>query len=219
MRSSISFASIYGSIAFLIRLCTLLVWLFSQTLWAAQYSYKERPHSIKESAAYLGAIYVVSWGIFPFVLPKEFKEYGSFSNWKEYSGEFRFEHDGPFWNWLAHPLSGSQLYLIYRAGGYSRSDSFGMAFLSSALFELAVENYIERPSVQDFYQTPVLGSILGVTLEKASMYLLNSGSSWGKVLGHILNPASLFWFYEGRVQVIPRIDGRGNAAISAIVEF
>jgi hypothetical protein len=40
-----------------------------------------------------------------------------------------------------------------------------MAAISSALFEFTVEVYTEPASVQDLYQTPILGSILGLGLE------------------------------------------------------
>lgn len=94
-----------------------------------------------------------------------------------------------------------------------------MAFISSTLFELTVEIYTEPASVQDLYQTPVIGSVLGLGLENLSMYLLNSGNALGKFLGHAINPSTLFWFYEGKVQVIPRYNGRKKGSLTLVMDF
>lgn len=172
------------------------------------YGYINRPHSTSESLKHIAAIYGVTWAIYPLTQPEVFREKGSFTNYKNNFGKLVFDRDEPFWNWFVHPISGSQLYLYYRANGYTRIDSLGMAAISSTLFELTVEIYTEPASVQDLYQTPVIGSILGLGIENLSMYLLNSGNTFGKVLGHILNPSTLFWFYEGKIQLVPRYDGK-----------
>ncbi|MBF0208888.1 MAG: DUF3943 domain-containing protein, partial [Oligoflexia bacterium] len=130
---------------------------------------------------------------------------GSFENYRHNFGHFVFDKDNPFWNWGIHPYSGSQIYLFYRANGYSRLQALKMSFFQDMLFECLIEIYTEPPSIQDIYQTAVLGSILGYGLEHLSMYLINSGSFTGKVVGHILNPSTLFWFYEGKVEIYPSL--------------
>ena len=183
------------------------------------YGYIDREHSLKESAKHVAGVYAVSWGLYPLTQPQVVKDKGSWKNYKNNFGELVFDRDEPFWNWFVHPISGSQLYLYYRANGYKRSDAMGMAFISSALFEFTIEIYTEPASIQDLYQTPVLGSLLGVGLENLSMYLLNTGNFFGRFLGHAINPSTLFWFYEGKVRVIPQTDWRTKGSLNFVAEF
>lgn len=184
-----------------------------------RYSYIDRKHSTEESMKHIAAIYGVTWLVYPLTQPDVVREKGSWRNYKRNFGQLVFDKDEPFWNWFVHPISGSQLYLYYRANGYNRIDSLGMAFISSTLFEFTVEIYTEPASVQDLYQTPVIGSFLGVGLENLSLYLLNSGNAFGKVIGHILNPATLFWFYEGKVQIVPQTNLNNRHGLLFTMEF
>jgi hypothetical protein len=183
------------------------------------YTYKERSHTTKESMKHIAGIYGVTWLVYPLTQPEVFREKGSIQNYKANFGKLVFDKDEPFWNWFVHPISGSQLFLYYRANGYTRSDSLAMAFISSALFEFTVEIYTEPASMQDLYQTPVLGSLLGLGLESLSMYLLNTGNAFNKVLGHILNPMTLFWFYDGKINITPHIKDKDNVGFNLRMEF
>lgn len=184
-----------------------------------RYSYIDRRHSTEESLKHIAAIYGVTWLVYPLTQPDVVREKGSWKNYRRNFGELVFDKDEPFWNWFVHPISGSQLYLYYRANGYNRIDSLGMAFISSTLFEFTVEIYTEPASIQDLYQTPVIGSFLGVGLENLSLYLLNSGNAFGRAIGHIINPATLFWFYEGKVQIIPQTNLNNRHGLLFTMEF
>lgn len=183
------------------------------------YHYFDRDHSFKENAKLVSIIYGLSWLLYPLTQPKVFRNHGSVDNYKKNFGKIVFDRDEPFWNWIVHPLSGSQLFLFYRANGHSRVSALTMTFISSTLFELTVEIYTEPASVQDLYQTPIIGSILGIGIESMSLYLLNTGNLLGKVLGHIMNPATLFWFYEGKIRITPSWDGRKRAGLFLVGEF
>jgi|GEM_PF-1436446 hypothetical protein len=183
------------------------------------YGYPDREHTLKENIGHIAAVYGISWAIYPLTQPKVFSEEGSFKRYRRNFGQLVFDKDEPFWNQMVHPISGSQLFLYYRANGYARMDSFLMTFISSALFETTVEVYTEPASVQDLYITPVYGSILALGLENLSMYLLNTGNAFGRFLGHVINPATLFWFYDGKVQIVPNTDLKEKAALSLSVSF
>lgn len=182
------------------------------------YTYVDREHTFNESLNNVMAIYGVSWLIYPLTQPETFKEKGSFSKYKDNFGKLVFDKDEPFWNWFVHPISGSQLFLFYRSRGYSRSDALTMSFISSSLFEFTVEIYTEPASVQDLYQTPVLGAVLGLGLEKLSLYLLNTGNIIGKFIGHAINPHTLLWYYEGKVRLIPQI-GKDKAGLNVTIDL
>lgn len=183
------------------------------------YTYQDQEHTFKENAKQIGAIYAVSWIVYPAAQPGTFKNDGS---WKKYSNNFGrvvFDSDEPVWNWLIHPATGSQLYLYYRANGYSQKQSLLMTTISSTLFEFTIEIYTEPASIHDLYQTPILGSIGGFVIENISLYLLNSEYSVGRFFGHLINPMTLFWFYEGKVKFIPQYDGKKSASLTMTAEF
>ncbi len=186
----------------LIRL--ILVFLLGNAFGKIHYEYKVRDHSIKESAKHLGILYSVGWGVYYMTQTDNFKEKGSFKNYRENFGHIVFDKDEPIWNWVGHPYTGSHFYLYYRANSYSPINAFKMAFLQSALFEFFTEVYTEPVSAQDLFLTPVLGSFLGMGIEHLTLYLLNSDYMFLKVIGHILNPATLFTFYEG-VSLTPSV--------------
>ncbi len=95
-----------------------------------------------------------------------------------------------------------------------------MTLIQSTLFEFTMEVYTEPPSVQDLYQTPVFGSILGFGIEKLSMKLLNSGSAIGKITAHIINPATLFNFFPGiKATVVPTIKKNKPIGLSLLMEY
>ncbi len=184
-----------------------------------RYSYIDRKHTRVESMKHLAAMYGVTWLAYPLTQPDVVKNKGSWKNYRKNFGRLVFDKDEPFWNWFVHPISGSQLYLYYRANGYNRIDSMGLAAISSTLFEFTVEIYTEPASIQDLYQTPVLGAFLGFGIENLSLYLLNSGNAIGRAIGHIINPTTLFWFYEGKVQIIPKADFKGTTSLTFMADF
>jgi hypothetical protein len=183
------------------------------------YTYVDRDHETSENLKHIAGIYGVSWVIYPLTQPDTFKNDGSWDKYKENFGKLVFDQDEPFWNWIVHPYSGSQMFLYYRANGYSRIESLGMTLISSTLFEFTVEIYTEPASIQDLYQTPILGSVLGLGFETLSLHLLNTGNLFGKVAGHIINPSTLFWFYEGKMQLTPTFDGKGKVGLNFYMDY
>lgn len=118
------------------------------------------------------------------------KNEGSFSDYEDRFLEFRFDQDNSTWNLIGHPLTGSQTYLFYRALGHSKKSSLVMSFFSSLAFEVLIETYTENPSIQDTFQTPLFGAVVGNLLEKASLKLINSPSRFNRFIGRVINPFS-----------------------------
>ena len=175
-----------------------------ESFQSKRFTYRDRPHTTKETLQSVGLVYALSWTLYPLTQLETFQEKGSIKTYKKNFGKIVFDQDEPFWNWFIHPLSGSQLFLLYRGLGHSRVNSLGLAFVSSSLFELTIEIYTEPASILDFYQTPILGSLFGYWLENISLKLLNSKNRFYHVLGHVLNPTTLFSFNESRqVSLIP----------------
>ncbi|PIK15265.1 DUF3943 domain-containing protein [Halobacteriovorax sp. JY17] len=184
-----------------------------------QYTYIDRDHTQRENLLNIAGVYGVSWLVYPLSQPETFFDEGSFKKYGDNFGKLVFDQDEPFWNWIVHPASGSQLFLFYRANGYSRIDSLTMSFISSTLFEFTVEVYTEPASIQDLYQTPILGAVLGVGIENLSLYLLNTGNMFGRFLGHLMNPSTLFWYYEGKIQLLPTYNGKDKVGLYFSMDF
>lgn len=200
-------------------LTLLAIFLIQKEVFASpedkiyQYGYPEREHSVEENVKNISILYGMSWLVYPLFQPKILRGAGGWNEYKKNFGKVVFDKDEPFWNFFMHPLSGSQLFLLYRADGYSRISALGMTTITSALFEFTVEVFTEPASAQDLYQTPILGSVLGLGIENLSMYLLNSGTSAGTFIGHAINPATLLPFYEGRTLIIPKYDQDDKGAM------
>lgn len=177
------------------------------------YGYEDREHNFTENAENIGIVYGLTWFFYPLTQPKILKGAGGLKEYGHNFGQLVFDQDEPFWNSFIHPISGSQLYLLYRANGYDRLGAFQMTFISSTLFELTVEIFTEPASVQDLFQTPVLGSVLGFGIENFSMYLLNTGNPYGKFFGHLINPATILPIYRGRTYIIPKLEDADKGAM------
>lgn len=171
-----------------------------------RYEYIDRDHSRKEVASHLGFAYGAMWAGYFATQWSVIKERGSFKNYRENLGEINMDKDNPIWNLVGHPYTGSQTFLFFRGLGYEKVHAFQMAFWTSTLFEFTVEIYTEKASVQDLYQTPVLGAALGFGLEKLSFFLLNNDDLlFSKPIGHALNPLTLFGFGEVKSIIYPQI--------------
>ena len=181
--------------------------------------YEERDIDLNIALQQIGLAYAVSWIVYPITQPKIIE--GKLGSWEEYGDNFGtlvYDQDEPFWNWFVHPISGSQLYLFYRARGHNRSGSMAMAFISSTLFEFTVEIYSEPASVQDLYQTPVIGSALGYGLEIVSTRLLHSDSQVARFFGRVLNPWTLV-SHSKRYQITPAFFDNSGLGLSLRAEF
>ena len=80
--------------------------------------------------------------------------------WDNVSNPGRDEDDA-YLNWITHPYWGATYYIRGRERGLSRWQSFGYSALLSTLFEYGAEAFFEKPSYQDLWITPVIGSLLG----------------------------------------------------------
>ncbi len=180
---------------------------------------KEVEHPKKEFWKHVGILYGVIWIAYPLTQIDAFLKEGSFKKYKSHLGKFVFDNDEPIWNWGFHPFVGSQVFLYARTHGYDRMDSLFMAFVNSTLFELTIETYTESASIQDLYQTPIYGACLGLLLEKSSLYLLNSESTFSRVLGHILNPSTLLKSYTGKIVITPYINAHDKSGVLINADF
>jgi len=84
-------------------------------------------------------------------------------------------------------------YLSQRNYGESPLYSFLFATLTSTCFEYFIESCSERPSIQDLLITPIVGSILGELVFRASQEMRKDGLTTSeKVILTVINPLYVF---------------------------
>ncbi|MBX3019673.1 MAG: DUF3943 domain-containing protein [Bdellovibrionaceae bacterium] len=140
---------------------------------------------------------------------------GRFENMGTYPFRPHLDNDTYDYNVFRHAVTGNYYFLYYRSRGHDVKAAFLWSFASSMAFEFAIETLTERPSFQDMYHTPVLGTILGLGSEHLSRELLRTDSGFLRFLGYVFNP---FAAWPGgsayRVSVIPVISFGESAKVS-----
>ncbi|MBO9665352.1 MAG: DUF3943 domain-containing protein [Bdellovibrio sp.] len=144
-----------------------------------------------ERAINFGLMYAGQWIVYGITQEETIREHGSFSNWITNMWHPEYDKDTYDYNIFKHAISGQLYYQWYRSRGYTEQRAFLWSFMSSLAFEFTIETVTERPSFQDMYLTPVLGSVLGMGMERVSLYF-HSKKSWPyRALGFLFNPFSL----------------------------
>jgi hypothetical protein len=100
-----------------------------------------------------------------------------------------WDRDGWVVNYVGHPVSGMQTYLLERNHGSSRTRSFVFSTAASVGWEYGIEAWAEQPSIQDLLVTSTVGSVLGELSYRATHSMLRDGlSGREKVVLTIINP-------------------------------
>ncbi len=141
--------------------------------------------------ANFGVMYLAQWAVFLGTQAETIEHHGSFNNMTDYIFRPVFDRDDFNYNIAKHSLSGMLYYQFYRYRGYSTIEAFTWTTLSSLAFEFLIETYTEPPSIQDSYQTPVYGTIVGFVLERTSENLRQHDFFFARCIGYLLNPFSL----------------------------
>ncbi len=157
----------------------------------------------------IGFVYAMQWIYYGTVQGENIKENGSFKNWHSNMYKIQMDKDSYDYNLVLHTLTGNGYYLFFRSRGYSKHESMAWSFVSQFLFEFTVETITEPPSIQDLYQTPVLGTLAGITSEYLSLMLLNSKYSAVRFWGYVLNPFTLLDISSYEVRSVPVITSNG----------
>ena len=92
-------------------------------------------------------------------------------------------------NYIGHPIAGSYYYNALRSQNASRFHSFLFSTAQSFIWEYIIEGVAERPSAQDLFITPVVGSMLGEATHLLTMSMRKNGFNFfEKVFVLLLNP-------------------------------
>lgn len=185
-----------------------------------RYVPRVRDISVPEKTLNFGIVYTTQWVYYLTLQREAIKDHGSFKNWHRNMLSPHFDKDSFDWNIFKHGLTGHYYYLFYRSRGYDRTEAFTWSILSSLAFEFTIETATERPSYQDIYQTPVYGTVLGLGVEKLSLYFHEKDNWWGHTLGYVLNPFTLLpqWNEDDEtISLTPLIDQKTTGVVVTYV--
>lgn len=98
------------------------------------------------------------------------------------------DDDKWYWNYVAHPLWGSETYLRARSQGFHQFPSFLFSTACSVVWEFGFESWSARPSAEDLLITSTAGSLIGELRFHLKRRLALNDSKSAKVLDFITDP-------------------------------
>ena len=160
-----------------------------RSAWARWHS------SLWGASATLGTAMVTTVALLSF-LPKDFTSWNKpnfYGLRRTFSTGPSFDYDNFFFNYIAHPIDGSEFFLLARNRKLTFWESFAYAAAVSSFFEFFIESAYEGASWQDLWITPVSGTVIGELRWQAKKSLENprtgkpSGTA-NKILYVIVDP-------------------------------
>lgn len=100
-----------------------------------------------------------------------------------------WDHDKFYFNYILHPYAGAAYFMSARSCGFNfwRSTLY-CSLVSTFGWEFGIEAFMERPSIQDFFVTPIIGSCIGEGFYHVKRWLVDNDYRLlgSRVLGGIL---------------------------------
>lgn len=122
-----------------------------------------------------------------------------------------WDHDKFMFNWVLHPYAGAAYFMCARTCGFNfwRSLLYS-ALISTVGWEFGIEACMERPSYQDLFVTPIIGSLIGEGFYRLKRLIVDRnyeilGSQYiGHILAFFLDPVNevIGWLSPGTCRTI-----------------
>ncbi|MBJ2161135.1 MAG: DUF3943 domain-containing protein [Muribaculaceae bacterium] len=108
-----------------------------------------------------------------------------------------WDHDNPIFNYVLHPYAGAAYFMAARSCGFNFYQSLlYSACISTIGWEFGIEACMERPSIQDIFVTPLVGSVIGELFYKlkrnivAHDYRLFGSPVIGNIVAFLIDPVN-----------------------------
>lgn len=108
-----------------------------------------------------------------------------------------WDHDNPIFNYVLHPYAGAVYFMSSRSCGYNFAASMlYSACVSTIGWEYGIEACMERPSIQDLFITPLVGSMIGEGFYRlkhqivANGYTMCGSSLLGNIVVFLIDPVN-----------------------------
>lgn len=86
-----------------------------------------------------------------------------------------WDHDNVIFNYVLHPYAGAAYFMAARTCGFNFWQSMlYCACVSTIGWEFGIEACMERPSIQDIFITPIVGSLMGEGCYRAKRAIVNN---------------------------------------------
>ena len=153
------------------------------------------------AGAYVGTLFVLE------CLPENATSWNRASLQKDSPGKRWFnnvfkrgpewDHDNPVFNYVLHPYAGAVYFMSARSCGFNfyRSMLY-CAIVSTVGWEYGIEACMERPSIQDIFITPIVGSAIGECFYRfkrhivANDYRLLGSAFLGNFAAFLIDPVN-----------------------------
>ena len=100
-----------------------------------------------------------------------------------------WDHDKFYFNYILHPYAGAAYFMAARSCGFNfwRSTLYS-SIVSTVGWEFGIEAFMERPSIQDIFITPIVGSCIGEGFYHVKRWLVDNDYRLlrSRVLGGLL---------------------------------
>lgn len=110
-----------------------------------------------------------------------------------------WDHDKFYFNYLLHPYAGGVYFMAARSCGFNFWQSLlYCTIISNVGWEYGIEAFMERPSIQDLFVTPIIGSCIGEGFYRIKRqivdqnYRLGGSSVLGNIVAFIVDPVNEF---------------------------
>lgn len=108
-----------------------------------------------------------------------------------------WDHDNPIFNYVLHPYAGAVYFMSARSQGFNFYQSLlYSACISTIGWEFGIEAFMERPSYQDLFVTPLVGSVIGELFYKLKRnivghdYRLAGSPVLGNIVVFLIDPVN-----------------------------
>lgn len=110
-----------------------------------------------------------------------------------------WDHDKFYFNYILHPYAGAAYFMVARSCGFNFwKSTLYSSIVSTVGWEFGIEAFMERPSIQDIFVTPIVGSCIGEGFYHVKRWLVDNdyrllGSPfWGGILAFLVDPVNEF---------------------------
>lgn len=110
-----------------------------------------------------------------------------------------WDHDKFYFNYILHPYAGAAYFMSARSCGFNFwKSALYCTIISTIGWEFGIEAFMERPSIQDIFVTPIVGSCIGEGFYRIKRWLVSNdyhlcGSPFlGGMLAFLIDPVNEF---------------------------
>ena len=159
-----------------------------QSIYSLPYSLTRTCHDWKRlwintgvlTGAFVGTLFVLE------LLPEDATSWNRaslqnvplFKRWKKHviTEGPEWDHDKFVFNYVLHPYAGAAYFMAARSVGFNFYQSLLYSTIISNIgWEFGIEAFMERPSYQDLFITPLIGSALGEGFYRLKRKIVNDG--------------------------------------------